>query len=230
MPPKGGVRQQLGLDNASQKRPNDAGAATTGASNSSVGPKPSLRRRVGADIGEASASTDVPLMSTLKVNWGKGKLSAHLVNDILKAAAASEAKNLPSLAKNPQHLQASLMAKIGKPEGCPELTWVELPFRSGKCMHPIFCPHDWFHSMYTSSRTAWDKRVRGPGRSPYRYWQNMEQTKIVQDHPVRTKEMWGDPFHLVFTAMREHSVRTTRYMFPHGIRCLAKAPLVRHDS
>ena len=130
-------------------------------------------------------------MGTLKQNWGKGTLSSPLVDEILKAAATSGAKDLPSLAKNPQHLQSSLMSKIGKPEGCPDIEWVELPFRNGKCMHPILLPHDWFSSLYHSTRAAWDTRVRGPGRSPYRYWQNMEQTNFVRDHPVLTKEMWG---------------------------------------
>ena len=68
-PKKGGVRQQQGLSNASQKRSSDAGSGTTGASSSSDGPRPSLRRRVGADVGEAAGSKDAPpLIGTMKEN------------------------------------------------------------------------------------------------------------------------------------------------------------------
>ena len=84
-----------------------------------------IRRRVaGSGAGYCAKN---PLIDTLKLKWGKGKVSAKDVEGVIGGATAQGASQLPTLSSpaHPQNFQRSLKAALGY-LGAPRFTWARI--------------------------------------------------------------------------------------------------------
>ena len=141
MAPKGGIRQRLGGDavGASEELAGDA------AGSSDVprgGVRSRLDRKRGRDEEESSAH--LPMVVSMKKDWGKGKVTSAQVQEYVWGAVAQGARGMDKLAaaggsgKNPQNMQRALISAFGMPMGAPRFTWIEIPTKAGRVAHPFF--------------------------------------------------------------------------------------------
>lgn len=183
MPPKGGIRKRL------FPQPDcETTASTMPSSSSSSSRRPSLRARVleGQAAPPAPAPSDpLPLMSFLKTDWGKGKLTSPQVEAIVSGARAQGADGLPVLSSNkhPQNLQRSLLSAFGRPVGSPLFSWHRIPTTMGPQLHPFLLPHQFFSSLFSERNEKWNLRVRGPVGAAAAYWYRMRDSCFVLHHP-----------------------------------------------
>lgn len=188
MPPKGGIRKRLGLDDAQPSNPTPSTSAS--ASSHDFGGS-SVRRRVGLSGASSSASSsavnpvDGPLVKTIKRKWAKGRLSSVEVEEIFRSATAQGAEDLPQMSSSnhPQNLQRSLLAAFGQPVGSPKIVWKTIPTSMGDVPHPFILPHSFFSALHTEKRAFWNRTVRGPVGAAARFWKNMEGTAFHVHHP-----------------------------------------------
>ena len=121
--------------------------------------------------------------------WGaqhcKGKVSAKDVEEIIGGATAQGASQLPSMSApaHPQNFQRSLKAALGYPGGAPRFTWARIPTASGDRFHPLLCPHDWFRSLFRERPRGWESSVRGDVGAAERYWDELQESDVLRDHP-----------------------------------------------
>ena len=182
MAPKGGVRKRV-LEDISH---DNSGAA----SSSDVDPsaRRSIRSRVVAETHQPVAS-ELPLLQTLKRDWGKGLLSSRQVQEYSLAAEKQGAIGMSAAAaagssgKNPQNLQRSLLHVFGKPAGSPEFTWCEVATKRGKQLHPFMLPHMWFSSLFEQCPQQFEAALRGPDRGCEAFWHLMADTPFFKEHP-----------------------------------------------
>ena len=103
--PEGGVRKRIAEAQAVRD-------VVEGQSSSSSHRSGGIRRRVA----DCSAGSDAknPLIDTVKLKCGKGKVSAKDVEEVIGGATAKGASQLPSLSSpaHPQNFQRSLKAAI----------------------------------------------------------------------------------------------------------------------
>ena len=176
MSPKGGVRTRIAEAQAVRD-------VVEGQSSSSSHRSGGIRGRV-ADSG-AGPDAKNPLIDTLKQKWGKGKVSANDVEEIIGGATAQGASQLPPLSSpaQPQNFQRSLKAAFGYPSGAPRFTWARIPTASGDRFHPPLCPHDWLRSLFRERPRWWESSVRGDDGAAERYWDELQESEVLRDHP-----------------------------------------------
>ena len=186
MAPKGGIRQRLGGDavGASEELAGDA------AGSSDVprgGVRSRLDRKRGRDEEESSAH--LPMVVSMKKDWGKGKVTSAQVQENVWGAVAQGARGMDKLAaaggsgKNPQNMQRALISAFGMPMGAPRFTWIEIPTKAGRVAHPFLLPHLWFSALYHHRPELWKRSVEGDAGAAKAFWQSMSDTAIVREHP-----------------------------------------------
>ena len=141
------------------------------------------RRRVAESSAGSGAKN--PLIDTVKLTWGKGKVSAKDVEEIVGGATAQGASQLPSLSStaHPHNFQRPLKAGLGYPRGAPRFTWARIPTTSGDRFHPLLCPRDWFRSLFRETPRFWESSVRGDVGAAKRYWDELQESEVLRDHP-----------------------------------------------
>ena len=146
-----------------------------------------IRRRVAGSGAGSSAKN--PLIDTLKLKWGKGKVSANEVEEIIGGATAQRASQLPSLSSpaHPPNFQRSLKAAHGYPGGVPRFTWARIPTTSGKKFHPLLCPHDWFRSLFRERHRLWESSVKGDVGAAEQHCDELQELEVLRDQLTEDK-------------------------------------------
>ena len=181
---KGGVRKRLGLDVRAGEGHGEAPAAPpsrrTGGIKSRV-----VVESTPTKIAQRAEQTKGPLVNTLKRKWGRGKMSAKDVAEVIDGAQVQGATNLPKLSSmnNPQNLHRSLTAAFGHPDGAPEFFWAQIPTKRGMTIHPFLLPHLWFASLFASLMRVFEKSVRGPVDAASNYWDKIKESAFFKEHP-----------------------------------------------
>ena len=154
-----------------------------GQSSSSSHRSGGIRRRV-ADSGAGSGAKNL-LIDTLKLKWGKGKVFAKDVKEIIGGATAQGASQLLPLSSpaHPQNFQRSLKAALGCPGGAPRFTWAHIPTTSGDRFHPLLCPHGWFRSLFRERPRLWESSVKGDVGAAEWYWDELQESEVLREHP-----------------------------------------------
>ena len=146
---------------------------------------------------QASSSTPMPLMESLKRDWAKGALSAKQVQEYAHGAHQQGAVGMEAPAKagswgkHGQNCHRSLMTLFGQPAGAPEITWVEVPTKKGNVLHPFMLPHMWFSSLYSHQPGTFKDKMQGPEGACNAYWTMSAATPFVQQHPVLEPSLFG---------------------------------------
>ena len=132
----------------------------SGPASSSTGPSNALgagiRHRADAPIASSSIANlgleapDLPLLKSLKKDWGLGRLISPQVQEYARGALRQGALGMDRLAwagsagKHPQNMQRALIAAFGKPDSAPGITWFEIPTAKGhKTIHPFLLLRGW---------------------------------------------------------------------------------------
>ena len=190
-PKKGGIKRRLGLEPE---------AAPDHAPPPPEALNPAERRSIRQRVGQPSASSsgppqhqpdNEPLTDKLKEEWGKGVLSSKRVQEFAQAAQGQGARGLEAIAaagtsgRTPQHIQQTLMRIFGKPTGCPDFTWAEIPFaKKGRAVHPFLLPHSWLASLHDNNQNKFEKTVTGPEGACSAFWTMMAGTDFARDLPI----------------------------------------------
>ena len=158
MSPKGGVRKRIAEAQAVRD-------VVEGQSNSSSHCSGGIRRRV-ADSGAGFGAKN-PLIDPLKLKWGKGKVSAKDVEDIIGGATAQGASQ--------------------------SRTWVS--WRHPAVHVGAHSYHIWRQvSSIALSRERprlWESSVGGDVGAAERYWDELQESEVLRDHPELLTEDKG---------------------------------------
>ena len=178
-----GIRRRMGLVPEAAVAPENPPPSHPSA-------RPGIRRRYNTDAAASSASqgeetVHLPLNVNMKKSFASGELSAKKIESIFRDAASQGAHGTPTLSSPnyPQNLQRSLVAAFGTPAGAPEIEWRLIPTALGIIPHPFLLPHKFLASLFTSKPTFWTKTVSGPLGAARRFWENMETSSFVREHP-----------------------------------------------
>ena len=162
------------------------------ASSSRDAPRGSLRTRVerAMDVGgQAASANDLPLVRSLLAKWAKGQISSALVQEFALCAAQQGACGMERLSRagssgsQPQNLQRAILTFVGNPLGAPDFTWVPVQTPKGTSLHPVFLPHQFFSRLYQVRRFLWEESIRGPVGAAHDFWNAIQGSSIVRDHP-----------------------------------------------
>ena len=151
-----------------------------------TGRRGGIRRRLNLDTAAPVTSDEnLPLNRNMRQSFATGELSAKKIESIFRDAAVQGATNTPQLSSPayPQNLQRSLVAAFGSPVGAPEIEFRMSPTTLGIIPHPFLFPHRFFSSLHASQPAFWARSVSGPIGASSRFWQRMESTRFVRDHP-----------------------------------------------
>ena len=202
MAPKGGIRKRVASSSPESPSPEQS----AGASSSRPSPiRGGVRQRIGQAIADdPDVPADLPMNDYLKKQWALGQMSSPQVQAIAERAQQQGATGAERLAaagtsgRNPQNLQRSLVNFFGIPRGAPPFVWKQIPLKSGSVSHPFLLPHMFFQALHSEHRAVWEKTLRGdPGKaSPF--WQAIQGTPFVQQHPHLPKRHWGKTIPLGF--------------------------------
>ena len=127
MAPKGGVKKRLASTAAEGDDVAAAAAEVPSASSSHAPPRKSggVRQRLNAHAGDAPPTqADLPLLKSLKRDWGKGKLSSPKVLEYALGAACQGAVGLDRVSAaagsmHRQNIQRALISAFGMRKGEP---------------------------------------------------------------------------------------------------------------
>ena len=103
-----------------------------------------------------------------------------------------------TVVNKPSHIQRALINLFGMPKGAPEITYVELPLRSGKQLHPVFLPSKFFSALYHNNKEKWLSCVQGAPGAIEVYWASMVTSKFFKKHPCLTPSTCGQAVPLGF--------------------------------
>ena len=84
-----------------------------------------------------------------------------------------------------------IKAALGYPGFAPRFTWSRIPTASGDRFHPLLCPHDWFRSLFRERPHWWESSVRGDVGAAERYWDELQESEVLRDHPELVTEDKG---------------------------------------
>ena len=205
MPPKGGIKRRLAEAAGSSNDPPVSGNEPPASSNEPPAPKRGIRKRVASASKSQTASVeDLPLVNDLRQDWGKGKITSEQVQRYCLRAHEQGAPGCEQLGsagnrgKNPQHLQRALMNYFGTPTGSPEMTYVNLPLKGGKKLHPVYLPSKFFSALYHNNKDKWLQTVAGAAGAAEVYWSNMVDSEFFKKHPSLKRSNCAKAFPLGF--------------------------------
>lgn len=175
-----------------EAEPETPGASSSAATDTApLFSRTGIRTRVeGTPAPDAEA--EKPFNDLLVKKWGQGKLSSKVVLEMASAAEKQGAEGATSLGvvKHPRNAQRALMAALGLPKGAPSFTWAEVPTTAGpKSAHPFLLPHSWFEALF-QQEGMWESRVAGSAGDAREFWNSMNNSVVVQEHPTMTPDMW----------------------------------------
>ena len=121
----------------------------------------------------------------MRRSFASGELSAQKIESIFRDAAAQGAEGTPRLSSPAyaQNLQRSLVAAFGTPVGAPDIEFRLIPTTLGIIPHPFLFPHRFVSSLHASQSAFFSRSVSGPVGAASRFWQRMEETAFVRNHP-----------------------------------------------
>ena len=190
---RGGIRRRVGLVEE-RGAGEGAGSSHDERPPEMPGRRGGIRRRLNVDEPPLSTSDpSLPLNANMRRSFASGELSATKIESIFRDAAAQGAQSTPKLSSPayPQNLQRSLMAAFGTPAGAPDIEFRMIPTTLGVIAHPFLFPHRFFASLYASQSAFWTKSVSGPIGAATRFWQRMESSRFVKDHPHLAGVDWA---------------------------------------
>jgi len=85
--------------------------------------------------------------------------------------------------ENPKMLHQGLVRLFGIPAGAPDFTWVLVPTTRGEVFVPVLLPHEFFGRLHASRRALWEQAIRGPADAAKAFWDFLQDTPMVRDHP-----------------------------------------------
>ena len=231
MAPKGGIRKRLGLDDNAPS--SSSGAGTPAPSPGEPRPNPSesrsVRRRMEPQsTSSASVDQELPLLMSLRRDWGLGKVSAKQVQDYAYGAQRQGAVGLTQVSasgssgKHPQNIQRALVNIFGAPAGAPEFTWCQVPTKRGMVVQPFMLPHTWFASLCSQCPDKFASSVKGVDAGCAAFWTMMAGTPFFANHTFLDRAKLDVTIPLGFYGDGGgHSQKTTRSWSSASIRSLA---------
>ena len=145
--------------------------------------------------GSASSSSDQPLLSDiLKRDWSSGKLSSKDVQQYAASAVQERADphtlgvmgKIACGGKWGSNAQRDLMMALGRPQGCPDFYWAQLPVAqsSGGAKwewHPFILPHELFATLLEERSQFFSKHVIGSPSVLKRCWIFLSSKEFLKE-------------------------------------------------
>ena len=194
MPPKGGIRQHLKLDESSNPPAgallsgseiqggvrqrlgigSDTGAASSSGPRATGGAKRRVEQHVQHD---SEAKSHKPLNKKLRRDWLRGELASQR---LLEYAAAAEEQGARGAGignwETPKNCHRTVVRAIGYPDDAPPISWMEITGKKGgKVQQAIVDPIDTFERLVAAGGEKFERRLSGPPAAIAAYWCGMRE-------------------------------------------------------
>jgi len=182
LPPHGGVRQRLGQPSSSHE------VAATSLRTGGV------KRRLAEVPTRTSDDSQLPFNKALRRDWSSGKISSKTVLEYATKAAQQGAESASTLGGDIRNAHRHLVKAIGYPKSAPDIEWIELPTKDGRCIpHPIVCPLKWFEKMVAHDPSKFRDSVLGHDGDVAEFWTHMRDHVIATSNRDRINEKKSIP-------------------------------------
>lgn len=129
---------------------------------------------------------DLPFNKALRRDWSSGKISSKTVLELANKAAQQGADSASPLCGDIRNAHRHLMKAIGYPKSAPDIEWIELPTKDGRCQpHPVMCPLRWFEKLVANYPSKFRDFVLGSDGCVAEFWRSMGDHVIVASNRDR---------------------------------------------